>query len=273
LGGSSLAAGGRWCVAGEEAQGKDESAGRLDRMRAIATSITLKERVGDGGERVVAVRPDPLLRYDDPPRHMHDASLWTWGNLGRPVAVLKVELYPPHPPERRWVLSLVALSANRITTQFHDGERWESTKPGVDLTAFPEAAPPAASDTLRLAQMKALARQFSASENPGFARGRLQLRLMPKPFDRYADVASGLRDGVLFGFATGTNPDIFLLIEAWEKPGAAPAWHYGLARNGGGRFTVSLDGNEVWSQQSLANPPVQLETYMNRRIAEGNEPC
>jgi hypothetical protein len=94
---------------------------------------------------------------------------------------------------------------------------------------------------------------------------------MPRPFDRYAEPAAGLLDGVLFGFATGTNPDIFLVIEAWTGAGSSPSFRYGLARNGGGNFGVKLDGNEVWTQ-GLANPPVQLETYMNRRIAEGEEP-
>ncbi len=250
---------------------KEKQASRLALMRKIAMAITLTERPGEPAQRVIAVRPEPVLRYNDPPRHMLDASMWAWGEPGRPAAVLKVELHPDHPPARRWVLGLVSLSPNRIEVRYHDGQTWTSSKPGLDLRAIPDAPTPGGTETLRMAQMKTLARRFTASENPGPARGRLELRLMPRPFDRYTNAVVGLRDGVLFGFATGTNPDIFLVIEAWALEGAAPRFHYALARNGGGNFSVKLDGDEIWTQ-GLANPPVQLETYMNRRIAEGTEP-
>ena len=271
VGVSALVARGSRLRAEDEPESKEKQASRLAMMHKIAGAITLTESPGEAVQRVIAVRPEPILRYNDPPRHMYDASMWTWGEPGRPTAVLKVELHPDHPPQRRWVLGLVSLSPNRIEVRYHDGQTWTSSKPGLDLRAIPDAPTPGGTETLRLAQMKALARRFTASENPGPARGRLELRLMPRPFDRYADAVAGIRDGVLFGFATGTNPDIFLVIEAWTKAGASPRFHYGLARNGGGNLSVSLDGDEVWTQ-GLANPPVQLDTYMNRRIAEGTEP-
>jgi len=246
---------------------KEDSAARLAMMRTIARSIAITEVPEGKPEAAAALRTDPILRYNDPPRHMHDATLWAWGDRGRPVAVLKVELHPDHPPPRRWVLSLVALSPNRITVQYHDGQLWASTRPGLDLRDVPGAPAPAATDTLRLLQMKALARRFTVSENTGPTRNPLQLRLMPTPLDRYNNVDSGLRDGTIFGFATGTNPDVFVVIEATAKE----TWQYGIARNGGGAFTVSLDGQSVWTAR-LANPPAQLDTYMNRRIAEGSEP-
>jgi hypothetical protein len=257
--------------AGEEPESRETQASRLALMHKIAGSITLRESPGERAERVIELRPDPVLRYNDPPRHMEDASIWAWGERGRPAAMLKVELYPSHPPARRWVLGLVSLAPNRIAVRYHDGEAWTSSRPGLDLRALPDAPAPEETEALRLAQMKALARRFTASENAGPARGRLELRLMPRPFDRYAGPVAGLRDGVLFGFATGTNPDIFLVIEVRDQEGEPPGFQYGLARNGGGDFRVSLDGNEVWTE-GVANPPARLETYMNRRLAEGTEP-
>ncbi len=271
VGGSALITRGTRTRADDEPESKEKQASRLAMMHKIAAAITLTESPGEPAQRVLAVRPEPILRYNDPPRHMYDASMWAWGDHGRPAAVLKVELHPDHPPARRWVLGLVSLCANRIEVRYHDGQTWTSSKPGLDLRAIPDAPTPGGTETLRMTQMKTLARRFTASENPGPARGRLELRLMPRPFDRYAGAVASLRDGVLFGFATGTNPDIFLVIEAWAKEGSAPRFHYALARNGGGNFSVSLDHEEVWTQ-GLANPPAQLETYMNRRIAEGTEP-
>jgi hypothetical protein len=255
----------------DEVGSKEDSAARLAMMRKIAGSIAITQQIEGKPGSMTALRPAPILRYNDPPRHMLDATLWAWGGRGRPVAVLKVEFQPTHPPPRRWVLSLVALGPNRISVEFHDGQHWASTRPGLELRAIPGASPPAATETLRLVQMRTLARRFAATEGTGVARGQLQLRLMPTPLDRYPDPASGLRDGVIFGLATGTNPDLFLVIEAVTNQGASPTWHYGFARNGGGEFTASLDGQAVWTA-GMANPPAQLETYMNRRMAEGTEP-
>jgi hypothetical protein len=268
-----LAAPRSWLRADEPADSKDRQSARLGMMHKIAASITLTARPGEPLEQVAPLRPEPVLRYSDPPRHMEDASMWAWGSSGRPVAMLKVELYPPHPPLRRWVLGLVSLSADRVSVRYHDGQTWTSRKPGLELRELTGAPVPGGTETLRMTQMKTLARRFAASEDAGAARGRIELRLMPRPFDRYSASAAGLLDGVLFGFATGTNPDIFLVIEAWaEARGGGPTrFLYGLARNGGGNFLVKLDGNEVWTQ-GTANPPAQLETYMNRRIAEGEEP-
>jgi hypothetical protein len=261
---------GRRLRADEEAT-KDESAARLAVMRRIARSIKLTELIEGTPGPAIAPRAEPLLRYDDPPRNMHDATLWAWGDRGRPAAALKVELYPPHPPARRWVLGLVALSTNRIAVEFHDGQRWTSSKPGLESRALPGAPAPAASQTLRLFQMKELTRRFAAVEHDGPARRRTQIRLMPRPLDRYDDAASGLRDGAIFGFAMGTNPDVLLVLEAGGRGDAPPAWQYAVGRLGGAELTVSLDGQPVWTEGG-ANPPAELETYMNRRIAEGSEP-
>jgi hypothetical protein len=144
-----------------------------------------------------------------------------------------------------------------------------SSRPGLELATVTGAAATAASDGLRLGQMKDIARRFSASEYAGPVRGRLQLRLMPRPLHRYAASAPGPRDGALFGFAYGTNPDVLLAIEAHEAE-AGPGWWYGLARLGGGDFTVNLDGREVWNRPG-ADPPAERETYMNRWVAASDE--
>jgi hypothetical protein len=268
---SALVGHGSRLMADDQAAAKERQASRLALMRKIAASITLIERPGEPAERVSPLRPEPVLRYSDPPRHMDDASMWAWGDPGRPVAMLKLELYPPHPPQRRWVLGLVSLAPDRISVRYHDGQTWTSSKAGVELHALADAPVPGATETVRMAQMKSLARRFAASEDTRSPRGRLELRLMPRPFDRYARRPAGLLDGVLFGFATGTNPDIFLAIEAWTGERGSPRFQYSLARNGGGFFRVKLDDDEVWTQ-GPANPSVELETYMNRWIAEGAEP-
>src|SRR4051812_18165224 len=54
----------------------------------------------------VALIPEPILRYDDKPRNIYDATLWAWGPKGRPAAVLKVENYPHRPAQLRWLYGI-----------------------------------------------------------------------------------------------------------------------------------------------------------------------
>ena len=93
---------------------------------------------------------------------------------------------------------------------------------------------------------------------------------MPKPLHRFTDPDSGVIDGALFAFAYGTNPDVLLILEAQEEGEGPPVWHYDLGRLGGAETIVTLDGNEVWTQL-FADPPSELDTYMNRWLAASAE--
>ena len=91
--------------------------------------------------------------------------------------------------------------------------------------------------------MKALARRFSAIEDDGPTHGKFTLRLLPTPIHHYTDPASDHLDGAIFGFATGTNPDLLLVIESTQAPGiSSPSWSYGFARIGGADLSGRLDG-------------------------------
>jgi hypothetical protein len=251
---------------------KDEKSDVLATMRTMARAIQLCEVQGGMAGAPVPLREEPILHYSDPTRAIQDASLWAWGAKGRPLAVMKVEYQPIRPGDRRWVEGVASLAPGPIAVEFHDGQRWEAKKAGIELRAIPKAPAPANSESLRLSQMKALARRFAASEYAGPAKGRIQLRLMPSPLLRYADPDAGLRDGALFGFAYGTNPDVLFVIEARSLDGSPASWHYGFARQGGGQLYGNLDDQEIWSEPTTADPPAVRETYMNRRVAAGAEP-
>src|SRR5947209_7567407 len=80
----------------------------------------------------------------------------------------------------------------------------------------------------RLLQMRELAagcavtkreRDDSASE----------LRLLPQPIYRYEAAQAGVIDGAIFVFVQGTDPDLFLLLEARESGGKAE-WQFAACR-------------------------------------------
>ncbi|MDB5350359.1 MAG: hypothetical protein JWN86_1606 [Planctomycetota bacterium] len=258
-------------VANQPGRSGEDPSLRLKAMTAMARGITVRELAEPASEsgKPVALRAEPLLRYSDEPRAIHDATLWAWGATGRPAAVLKVEHLPARPPERRWVEGIVTLSSGLLSVDLGAGQSWKSRKPGLLPKAVPDAPAPAATEGARLAQMRSLTRRFAASEYAGPARGRLQLRLLTSPLHRYKDETAGLVDGALFAFAYGTNPDVLLVLEANRVPAssATPIWSYAAARLGGGEASMTLDGKDVWTEP-YADPPSERDTYLNRWVAE-----
>ena len=49
----------------------------------------------------------------------------------------------------------------------------------------------------------------------------------------------------MFALAHGTDPEVFILLEA-RKAGGESAWHYALAPMTGYALKVQLDGKETW---------------------------
>jgi hypothetical protein len=92
--------------------------------------------------------------------------------------------------------------------------------------------------------MKDLARRFTVRGSEGTNR-REELRLMPQPVHRYADAESGLEDGAIFGFGSGTNPNCLLLIEL-RREHQVPEWHYGFVGMSAESLRARLDEREVW---------------------------
>ena len=64
--------------------------------------------------------------------------------------------------------------------------------------------------------MRSLADGFRASDDFG-GKGWSELRLLPTPIARYGEPGTKLLDGALFAFVLGTDPEVFLFLEA--RPG------------------------------------------------------
>jgi hypothetical protein len=77
-----------------------------------------------------------------------------------------------------------------------------------------------------------------------------QLRLLPRPVHRYADEGAGIVDGALFAFTYGTNPEVFLQIEARREETDRPRWRVSFARSSAAAVAVTRDGMTVWSAEA-----------------------
>jgi hypothetical protein len=147
---------------------------------------------------------------------------------------------------------------------------WTPERAGVLEQPFGDAAAPATSKPRRLTQMRDLARRFSVTSYRSQPEEPNHLRLLATPLHRFAAEEDGIIDGGVFAFATATDPDALLLIEAArEKPDAAAYWRYSLARMSSQKAVFRLDDKEIWSVTNYhrESPQTRIKgPYMEQRI-------
>jgi hypothetical protein len=151
-----------------------------------------------------------------------------------------------------------------VSAVMHDGWKWKAPSACLELKPFTKAPAAAETESLRLIQIKGLARQFEVSELVG--EKQFELRLLPTPVHRYRDEARGLVDGAFLLFSHGTNPEALLAIEC-RRDAAETHWSYGFVPLAAAEVTARLNDEVVWKKESTAGPRRQepystwLETH------------
>ena len=235
------------------AQENDLSRKTLETMRHHVESLRAVSRSPEGKELPLKLVATPVLRYSDPGGITTDASIWVWGDRGRPAVMAGVFFLTQEGRDPKWSCELLSLSDGGVAAHSGVGWTWAPSKGDLDWLAIVEA--PADSDRQRLRQMKAIAESYEVATFQ--AAVRTQLRLMVQPLVRYADEEQGLIDGAIFAFASGTNPEALLLVECRKH--AAPAWHSAFVRFGADRCEVRKGETVVWERPAIqkwdANEP------------------
>ena len=140
----------------------------------------------------------------------------------------------------------------------HDNS-WKPRAAGIELTPIEGAPRPAGSAAQRLVQMRALARDFSASTRDAEDR-RWELRLLSQPLYRYESTDPDVPDGALFAFVTsaGTDPEGSSSSRSdrlrWRDAGLATA----LARFTDLELSVQYKGKEVLSTPMIRGNMLQM---------------
>jgi hypothetical protein len=200
-------------------------------------------------EATVRLRPEFVLRWQNPLRGGTGAGvLAVWTDRGRPAAMASI--FQWHDGVCHEFASLSR--SNTLVARDQTGVIWTPNRPGVDFRDVPDAPAPAANPAARLRQMKALSERFTTrlSDVNGEAN-RQVLRLLPKPIYRY-DLKEApttdplLRDGAMFVFAMGTDPEVVLLLEAVERD-KKTVWQYAFARATAWAVEAKLGDTVVWS--------------------------
>ncbi|MBI5757084.1 MAG: hypothetical protein HZA46_01050, partial [Planctomycetales bacterium] len=148
-----------------------------------------------------------------------------------------------------------SLSVGEIAARNELREIWRSTQPGVVFAAVRDAPAVAATPNGRLSQMRQLARQFTARsiDREGL---KLELRQLTQPVYRYeldSDKDSAeLLDGALFVFVQGTDPDVWLMLEAYKPADqSASQWQFAVARMNSIEINVEHNGRQAWHCDTL----------------------
>jgi hypothetical protein len=195
------------------------------------------------GRQPAELQTRPVLTWTNAERFMGAVYLWT--RDGRPEVIGCIGSERLDSGVHRVFHEFHALTVEPIApTDVAGGiRRWAAEKPGVTLARVPGAPEPAASEPLRLVQMRTLARGFRAWMKDGMENS--ELRLLPQPLHRYK--GAGVVDGAVFSYVwtKGTDPEVLLVLECREAPDG-PAWHYSLARFNWRELWATHGDDEVW---------------------------
>jgi hypothetical protein len=254
--------------AAQDQEPKRATADAAERVRQPA-QLMKELKLWTSGEQkeLVELIERPLLTYGEPARSNDNGTLWAFGKVGRPVAM--VELFQG--TDRSWVHCLTLTSLDYVVMSTPVKTNWTPQKIQIEPKLIHGAPVPSDKETTRLRQMKDLARRFTAHEFWDPDNSRFELRLLIQPVHRYSDVKAGVYDGAAFIIAHGTNPEIVLLIEALGEPKTA-RWHFSVARQSSAEVHVELDGKEVWKGErtpGVVGTPTDPFWSFNRPLHAG----
>lgn len=223
------------------AEEKAEAAARLEFMKQSASvyDVTVGEKKTP--LRLVA---EPVLRWTNPVSNIPDGVLFLWIDAaGRPQVAAQVFIAAG--TKDLWLHEFSSLSAEPFDVARDGSVPWHPRKPGLEMEPVADAPAPADSAVRRLTQMRNIALEFQASDDFE-GKSRWELRLLSKPLHRWGKPGSQVLDGALFAFAHGTDPEVFVLVEARGSEGKY-SYEYGLAPMTAYALKVSLKGREIWT--------------------------
>jgi hypothetical protein len=212
---------------------------RLKFMKAALARYTVQV-----GERKEPARvADPCLRWTNPIGTSVDGAIAVYThNGGRPAALGQFFLQRGR---NRWVHEFTIIPESDVTVLRSGRPFWQPSEYVCKFADLPRSPRPAAKPVLRLAQMRAIAADFSVVDWFGPKKTREDLRLLPQPVYRYSEKGEIL-DGAAFVFALGTDPECCLLLEAYPD-GEGSRYRYAVAPMSIYQLEVRYKDNPVWS--------------------------
>jgi hypothetical protein len=212
----------------------------------LAAALEYEIRVGkDEKEKKLDLQREPVLKWSNPDRGEIHGNVFLWTRDGRPLAVGC--LFKWFSPFTHMSHEFQSFAEEPLTAKFHGNQVWETNEPGLRFEDIPSATAPAANEAQRILQMKQLAKDFSGKKTERDETKDVELRLLTQPIHRYAAPKQDVITGGLFALVHGTDPEIFLLIEARGKDIAKARWQYAATRMTGVAVLLRHKDQKVWS--------------------------
>jgi hypothetical protein len=192
--------------------------------RTVAAEYDMEQ--GKGRQTKLKLQPEPVLSYTNPAgKGRSHGAMFVWTRDGRPEILGAI--WSRQPGDQRYVIhEMHSLSLEPLTATRNGSVFWSPKGPGIEPFPIPGAPEPAATAPLRLAQMRSLAREFTATTVRDTVERQLQFR--SQPVYRF-DKPTAERDGAVFVGFEDWDPELLMLIETRETAGG-PRWHAGFAR-------------------------------------------
>ncbi len=201
----------------------------------------------DDPQAKIELREKPILKWSNPTEGALFGNVVLWTVEGRPEAVASI--YRWYTEKKEFHAEFKSLSTHPLTTTREKEPAWDTGESDIRFHALAHDPPSADTAGRCTQQMRDIARRFTADlVHP--QKGRTVLRLLPQPIYRYEKLPKELLDGALFAFVQGTDPEVFLLVEA-EKTERGARWRYALSRMNMFELHVALDDKEIWSAAEL----------------------
>ncbi len=191
---------------------KEMAEQRMQFMKKALSRFTI--HVGEQAEP--ATVGDPCLRWTNPvgdgPKGIIDGIVAVYAHKGGRPAV--IGQFFQH-PSQNWINEFTILAESDARIMRSGRLFWKPAEYVCKFADLPHSPPAAATPALRLAQMRAIAADFSVIDYFGGKKTKENLRLLRQPVYRYSEKGKIL-DGALFIFVVATDPECCLLLEAYQ---------------------------------------------------------
>jgi hypothetical protein len=215
------------------------------------------------------LKSEPVFEWSNPTRNGgQQGVVFLWCRDGRPAAVGCLFSSPDQgfASARRVEHEFHALDSERLVVERDAFNRWEP-KAGLTRQVLDDAGVPGDTPNQRKLQMGRIAGRFAGYTIDAGTKRRYDLRLLPTPLYRYPAAKTGVIDGALFAIASeaGTDPEVFLLIEAREANGTL-RWDYALCRFSDCEIHVSLKGQGgTEGKEVFSSIPSETDPYPHNK--------
>jgi hypothetical protein len=214
----------------------------------LAAATEYEIHVGDH-DKPLELKREPVLQWSNPVAGEIHGNVFLWTQEGRPLVV--ASLHKWFSPKTVMEHEFHALAEEPLSASFHGKPVWKTSEPAVRFADLPNAPAPAASETQRLFQIKQLAKDFAVTKKK-YDGTESELRLLPKPLHSYAAPKHGVVHGAMIVLVEGTDPDLFLLIEARGKSVASARWQYAVARMTAAELRLRHRDTQIWKAKLLS---------------------